>query len=351
MIQPRGVNFSGFEFTAIGGWDPADPSGAQGGQADGPKWSAIAAWKANIVRIPLNEASWLGYTCVDIGGVVHNPDPGANYKSAVATQVAEANAAGLYVILDLHWAAPGNTCPMLQSQMADADHSLAFWTSIANQFKNNPAVMFELFNEPFLNFDFSGSDAWSYMMSGTSGAFTGYPATDSAGNWQDVQQPWNIASYQQMIDAVRATGAGNVVLIGTMQYDQNLSNWLAYKPTDPHGQMAAAWHPYPTYGTAWGTPAYAQPNFSPQIWTEVQSIRAAGIPVIATETGDQNSPGTVGAPLVSTVTGFADQNNVGVIGWTWDVWGDPSNVLIKDVTGTPTDGYGQFFHDWMVNHP
>jgi hypothetical protein len=32
------------------------------------------------------------------------------------------------------------------------------------------------------------------------------------------------------------------------------------------------------------------------------------------------------------------------------VWTDPDNVLIKDLNGTPTDGYGQFFQSWMVNH-
>ena len=169
VVQLRGVRFSGFEFTAIQGWNLADPSGKQGGQVGGPKWSAIAAWKANIVRIPMNEASWLGYSCTDTGGVVHNPDPGGNYKSAIQTQVTQANAAGLYVILDLHWTAPGTACPMLQTQMADNDHSIEFWTQVATAYKGNPAVMFELFNEPHLDFDFSG-DPWTYMMKGTGGS-------------------------------------------------------------------------------------------------------------------------------------------------------------------------------------
>jgi endoglucanase len=348
-VQLRGVNYSGFEFVAIGGWDPSDPSGAQAGQAGGPNWAALNSWHVNTLRLPLNEASWLGYSCTDSSGVVHNPDPGGNYKAAVENQVAQANAAGIYVILDLHWAAPGTACPMLQAQMADADHSLAFWTSVAGQFKNNPAVLFELFNEPFLNFEFTGN-AWTYMMSGTGGSFTGYPATSGTGNWQDVKQSWAIASYQQMINAVRAAGATNVVLVGTMQYSQDLSGWLANRPSDSQGQMAAAWHPYPTYGTTWGTPAYAQPNFAPGVLADVQSIRAAGIPVIATETGDQDSPGTVGAPLVSTVTQFVDQNDVSLIGWAWDVWGDASNVLITNVNGTPTDGYGVVYRSWLINH-
>lgn len=348
-VQLRGANYSGFEGVAIQGWNPADPSGAQAGQAGGPKWSAMQSWKMNTVRIPLNEASWNGGSCTDASGAVHNADPGGNYRSAVQGQVTQANAAGLYVILDLHWAAPGTMCPMLQAQMADADHSLTFWTSIANTFKSNPAVVFELFNEPFLNFDFSG-DAWSYMMKGTNGAFSGYPASSSTGVWKDVKQPWAIASYQQMLDAVRATGASNVVLVGTMMYAQDFSGWLANRPTDPLGQMAAAWHPYPTFGTTWGTYAYSQPNYSPGVFTDVQAILNAGIPVIATETGDHNAPGTVGAPLVTTVTNWADQHGVSVIGWCWDVWGDADNVLIKDVNGTPTDGYGVVFRNWLLAH-
>ena len=348
-VQLRGVNLSGMEFTAVDGYDPSDPTGGNFGQPNKPNWSAISSWKANIVRIPLNEDSWLGLTCTDTDGVVHNSDPGGNYKQTLANLVQEANAAGIYVILDLHWAAPGNACPMLQSQMADTDHSLAFWTSIANAYKGNPAVLFELFNEPFLDFDFTG-DPWQYLMFGTGGSFSGYPATSNNGTWKNVMTPWNIASYQAMINAVRATGATNVVLIGSLSYTADLSGWLSHKPTDPLGQMAATWHPYPG-GSTWGTPAWAQPSYAPEIFTEVQSILAAGIPVVATETGDQDTAGTVGAPLVQTVTTFADANGVSLLGWTWDVWNSSDFVLIKDVNGTPTDGYGVFFKAWMVNHP
>jgi aryl-phospho-beta-D-glucosidase BglC (GH1 family) len=349
VLQLRGASYSGYESVAIQGWDAADPSGAQAGQAAGPKWSALQSWKANVVRFPLNEASWLGYSCTDTSGVVHNPDPGGNYKSFVQTQVSQAVAAGLYVIIDLHWTAPGTTCPMLQSQMADADHSLTFWTSVANTFKSNQAVAFELFNEPFLNFDFSG-DGWAYMMKGVGGPFTGFPATSGSGAWKDVKQSWNIASYQQMITTVRATGATNVVMVGSMTYSQDMSGWLANKPSDPLNQMAAVWHAYPTFGTTWGTAAYAQPNFSPAIYTNLQAILAAGIPIVATETGDRNSVGTQGAPLVANVTAWADQYGISVLGWGWDVWGNTDNVLIKDVNGTPTDGYGQVFKQWMLAH-
>ena len=346
-VQLRGVNVSGFEFVAVQGWSPADPSGAQSGQPGGPNWSAIKSWQANTVRIPLNEASWLGQPCTDTRGVVRDPDPGNNYRASVQEQVRQAIKAGLYVIVDLHWSAPGDTCPMLQTQMANADHSIDFWISVANTFKKQPAVLFELFNEPFMNFGFSGND-WQYMMKGVGGSFSSYPATSGDGNWQDLKRPWAVASYQAMLDAVRATGATNVVLIAGMQYAQDLSKWLQYRPVDPLKQVAAVWHPYSTFGADWGTPAYAQPNYAPQVFQDVLRIQAAGFPVIATETGDRNTPGTQGAPLVSNITTWADRNNVSVIGWAWNVWGEPAHVLIKDANGEPTDGYGEVFQDWLM---
>lgn len=348
-VQPRGVNFSSFEFVSIQGWGEGDPTGGQGGQPNGPDWSAITAWKANIVRIPLNEASWLGHRCTDSAGASHDPDPAGNYRQAVQTQVEQAIAAGLYVIIDLHWSAPGNTCPMLQMQMANADNSPAFWTSVADTFKDQPAVMFELFNEPFMNFGFSGDD-WSMMMHGTGGRFSSYPATSRDGQWKEIKTEWQVASYQDLIDAVRATGATNVVLIAGMQYAQDMSGWLKHRPDDPIEQMAAVWHPYPTFGASWGSAKHAQPNFAPEVFTDILQIQEAGFPVIATETGDRNTEGTRGAPLITTVTRWADQHGIGVLGWGWNVWEEPDHVLIRDVDGTPTDGYGEVFREWLLSH-
>jgi endoglucanase len=62
--------------------------------------------------------------------------------------VDEANAAGLYVILELHWSAPGNSCPMVQTQTANMDHSTAFWIPVATAFMGNSAVLFSLYTSP-----------------------------------------------------------------------------------------------------------------------------------------------------------------------------------------------------------
>jgi hypothetical protein len=40
---------------------------------------------------------------------------------------------------------------------------------------------------------------------------------------------------------------------------------------------------------------------------------------------------------------------IGVIGWTWDVWTGSDDVLVTDVNGDPSPGYGQFFRTWMLS--
>jgi len=354
-VQLRGVNVSGLEFVAVGGWDPANPWGSQTGDAT-PNWTTIKAWGANAVRLPLNEASWLGLSCIDVGGFAGHAgatihaDPGGNYRATVAKSVADASAAGLYVILDLHWAAPDDNgtpaCPTAQNAMADSDHATTFWASLASQFKANPAVICELFNEPYLgNTALVGDSPWPDLLAG--GSVTKFSYGGGAGS---MNLSWSTVGMQQLLDAVRATGATNVVLTSTLSWAQQMDGWLKYKPTDPAGQLGAVWHPYP--GSSYGYPAQVLcepdgivtvglPACSSLEMTAVQSILAAGYPVIATEFGDTIGGST--APWASVLLPFADSNGISYLAWTWDTWsGFGANVLITDAAGDPTAGYGTY---------
>ena len=341
-VQLRGVNLSGLEFVAVQGWDPADPWGGQVG-ANGPNFAAMKTWNINTVRIPLNEASWLGYTCVDAAGESHDPDPGKNYQATVEQAVTAAAAAGMYVVLDLHLSAPKNFCPLAQNPMADADNSLAFWKSIATQFKGNANVLFELFNEPYLYWLATPGTEWQTEMQG--GSITQYV---TGGTPYQAAYTWKVASMQDMLNTVRATGATNPVLISGIAWAGDLSQWLANKPKDPLNQLGAVWHAYPAFGTTFGTAAYTLPGGGQASYANAQSILSAGIPVFITESGDQNSPGTPDAPFESKLLPWADQAGASYLGWAWDIWQDASNVLIKDANGTPTDGYGVYFKAHLI---
>lgn len=341
-VQLRGVNLSGLEFVAVQGWSAANPWGGQLGHAT-PNWEALATWKINSVRIPLNEASWLGYECTDDKGKTRDPDPGGNYQSTVKNAVKEATAAGLYVILDLHWTAPGKFCPMAQNPMADADHSIDFWKSVATTFKDSPNVLFELFNEPFFYWMKSGSDPWKVLRDG--GTFTKY-VTGSASQYT-AEHTWQSAGMQQMLDAIRHTGATNVVLVGAPSWSQDLSQWMSFQPSDPLKQLAAVWHAYPESGVV-GSAGASVPKLGVQAYTWVERLLDAGVPVVITETGDHNAAGSTNAPFVSRLLPWADKHGVSYFGWAWDVWKNNDNVLIKDKAGTPTDGYGAYFRQHML---
>ncbi|HLQ14067.1 MAG TPA: cellulase family glycosylhydrolase [Steroidobacteraceae bacterium] len=348
----RGVNVSGLEDYAIQGWAwNGDHTHYEPWGGDRPRWPAILAWHANAVRIPLNEASWLGLTTYDHDGKPRQADPGRNYQSTVINSVREANAAGLYVILDLHWSGPHVPIPGrpgllpqtpfeaggAQNPMADADDSLSFWTSIATTFKNNPAVMFELFNEPYFWWLSPGESEWPVWRDG--GTITQYV---TGANPYQLSFSWHSAGMQQMLLAVRATGATNIVIAGGVNWCGDMSGWLAHRPEDPTGQLVAAWHAYPD-PKAPTTPAHGAAQY-----TYLQDLIAKGIPVMITETGDHNAPGTAGSPFVSTVLPWADRHGVSYLGWTWNPWQNPDNVLIRDASGAPTDGYGRYFRDHLL---
>src|SRR3984885_7590416 len=127
-LQVRGVNVSGLESGIIfsGGTNYWASSGFSGR----PDFTKIAAWKANAVRLPLNEDSWLGVTVTGIPGNVISLN-GPAYQAEVKATVKAANAAGLYVILDLHWTAPGTFAANTQNPFLNADNSINFWTSVA----------------------------------------------------------------------------------------------------------------------------------------------------------------------------------------------------------------------------
>ncbi len=333
-LQLRGANISGLENTAVQGW-ASGPEGynnwGDAGLGAEPDWSLLRAWHMNAVRLPLNESSWLGDPCVDPGtGVQRNPDPGGNYRATVRRSVADAVAAGLYVILDLHWSAPGKFCATGQSQMADQDNSLRFWASVAGVFKDNPAVIFELFNEPFgLNRYPVASSDWAALRDG--GLYDHFVHQDSvSGALASMPLIWQAAGMQTMLDAVRATGATNVVLAGTMGWNGDLRPWSLYAPRDPIGQLAVAWHVYPWHKDT------AKPAWSGM---GDQFVAAANIttqyPIVITETG-------LSAPLAQSLLPWADgQRSVSYLYWSWNPWGKPYD-LIRDAAAQPT-GFGAYY--------
>jgi len=290
----HGVDRSGTEYQCVTGNQIFD------GPNDAASIQAMKTWDIDVVRVPLNEDCWLGINNVVTGGTT--------YQQAVKSYVQVLNQNGMYVILDLHWNAAGGTKATGQTNMADSDHSPAFWTSVANAFKGNNTVIFDLYNEPH---DISWS-CWKDSSSGNCG--TG-------------------AGMQQLVNAVRGTGATNVLMLGGLGWASDLSGWLANRPTDPLNNMAASWHMYGNSncegsGTCWDA--------------SVATSIMAQVPVVVGEFNESADGSVCGSNIVNTFMSFLDKNQTSYVAWTWDTWGGGcgSNAIITDYTGTPASPVG-----------
>ena len=51
---------------------------------------------------------------------------------------------------------------------------------------------------------------------------------------------------------------------------------------------------------------------------------------------------------MSKLLPWADKNGISYLGWTFNVWQNEDNVLLKDTAGTPTDGYGVYFKKHLM---
>jgi endoglucanase len=326
-VRLLGVNRSGQEFKCIQGGAPGALGwGLFDGPTDLPSVQAIASWHANTVRVPLNEDCWLG-----INGV--SPAwGGAAYQAAIAAYVATIHQAGLYVILDLHWNAPGTVAAASQQPMPDADHAVDFWKSVATQFASDPAVVFDLYNEPFLYGTYLQSlseDPWDCWLNGC-----GINQYLTGGNPYTQSYAWNAVGMQTLVNTIRGVGAKNTLMVGGLDWANDMSGWLTHEPQDPQHAIVASWHSYPGESCA-----------AAACWTSTIAPIALQVPVVTGETGDN-----VGSPTtyVDSFLPWEDAHGISYLGWTWNTWGDSTNILISDYSGTPTANFGQKFHDHLV---
>jgi hypothetical protein len=312
----RGVDRSGGEYAC------AQNQGIWVGPMDQASVTAMKTWGVNAVRVPLNEACWNGES------YVNSAYSGSAYRSAVESYVQLLNRNGIVAILDLHltdgsYTGPEADCSQAtascEKPMPDAAQAVPFWKSVAQTFKNNDSVIFDLFNEPYPQaFINSESAAWRCWLDGGSACpGLGYQAV----------------GMQTLLNAVRSTGARNVVMVAGIGWADDLSEWLQYKPSDPDHELAASWHAY---------------NFNAcntaSCWNSQVAPVIAKVPVIAGEIGETNCSDSYINPLMN----WLDSKSTSYLAWAWNTnyscAGGPS--LITSYTGTPTP-YGTGFQSHL----
>jgi endoglucanase len=321
-VRLLGVNRSGTQYQCVQG------GGIFDGPTDETALKAIRAWGANAVRVALNEHCWLGINSI-------TPAGGEAYRTAIRDYVDRLNAVGLRVILDLHWNAPGDELQTDQQTMADRDHAPDFWRSVAETFRSNRSVVFDLYNEPHPD-DENGGDtpaAWACVRDG--------------GTCPGVR--FEAAGMQELLDAVRSTGARNVVMVAGPQYAGQLDQWRDYRPYDPRRQLAASVHIY------FNTPESPDwsPCFQQSCWEQTIAPLAEHTPVVIGEMGERDCSsglidGTTMTPPQDSLLDWADEHGVSYLAWSWmtsDCADEPA--LISSYDGTPT-AYGAGIRDHLL---
>ncbi len=314
-IRLLGVNRSGTEFQCIHG------NGIFDGPNDQTSITAILTWKANAVRVPLNEDCWLG---INPPSAKAAQNSGAVYQQAISTYVSLLLQNGIYPILDLHWSAPGTTAATEEYPMPDMDHSVDFWTQVAMAYASQPKVIFELFNEPYPDHNMEATAAWTCWQEG--GTCQNLIVANPDGG---VAVDYQVAGMQTLVSAVRSAGANNFVLLGGLEYSNDLTQWLAYEPTDPANNLGAAWHVYDS-NVCSNASCYASTG----------GPVAAKVPIVATEIGASNSQACAGegATFITGIMSWLDAPGQGIppqsyLAWAWNTDVKPS--LISNYNGTP----------------
>ena len=259
--------------------------------------TAIDDWHARVIRLPVLDGFWFGKG----RGKLPSNDQEA-YRTIVDKAIKLAAGKGVYTVLDLHrFLAPDESCA-------------AFWTDAATRYKNNPAVLFDVFNEPH-------GTPWDVWQKGGQVEVKGKPPVQSVG-------------MQGLVDAVRDTGAKNIVVAAGLGYANDLSGILNGYALDDKGGNGIV---YDTHFYNWH-----------KNWDRILPV-AEKYPVLVGEFGaDPNKMSFIPAKAQEDpytwspdALGFVQKNHLNWTAWCFHTRATPNLLLDWDYF-TPTPYWGAF---------
>jgi endoglucanase len=306
-VRLRGVNCAGLEWSVAGD-----------GHILRTIEVAVSEWRANLIRLPLSQDRWFGLA-------PEQHDRGAGYRALVRQVVDYCAAHNAYVILDLHWSDVGEWGRNIGQHNLPDQNSVLFWKDFAAVYRDHPAVLFDLYNEPSnVNWD-----QW----------FKGGPLTETGGQ-PPVTLSYESVGLPALVAAIRSTGARNVIVAGGINWAYEVGGIAAGRELrDPTGNgVIYAVHPYPHEYAGIGRETIAQ-------WTARMEAFAARFPIIVTEFGSLSSSW----PFPKDWNTNDERWNREMIRvledhrWNWSAWDfhpTAAPCLIADWNYTPTPEFG-----------
>lgn len=226
-----------------------------------------ATYGANVFRIAMYTGE---------GGYLSQPDA---IKKQVVSAVDNAIACDMYVIIDWHILSDGN--PM--SHVAEAE---AFFTEMAKRYKDSPAVLYEICNEP------NGNVSWS----------------------GDVK-PYA----QRVVAAIRAQSPNAVILIGSPTWSQDI-HLAAADPVEGENLMYTLHFYAGTHGQ--------------DLRNRIDAAQKQGLPVFISEWGTSRADGGNGVYIEQSKVWLDFLSERGISWCNWSLC-DKNESSAALVPGTP----------------
>lgn len=273
---------------------------------------AIEEWKANVVRLAIRDEFWYGRG-------KGQTDGGLTYRAKIDAAVNAVANRGAYIALDNH-----------RFRAVKAEQ-VPFWQELATLYKNHPAVLFDVFNEPH---DIS----WEVWRNG------GFVADEKAKineagfldeKTMQANRGFESPGMQALVDAIRATGAKNIIIAGGLKWAYDLSGILdGYALDDPSGNgIMYATHVYnwkKDWQSAFLDAAEHYPIFVGELGADVKKMH-----FIPEE--DQEDPYTWAPDML----GIIQERRLNWTAWSFHTWATP--VILLDWSDyTPTPFWGDF---------
>lgn len=314
-VRLRGVNCAGLEWASDGN-----------GRIVRTVEVAVVDWHANLIRLPLSQDRWFGQA-------PEQKDGGAAYRALVAQLVEFCAAHNAYILLDLHWSDTGVWGKNIGQHNLPDRNSIVFWTDCAPRFADNPAVLFDLYNEP-ARIDW---DQW----------YKGGPITETDHKTRATLS-YDSVGLPALAAAIRATGAKNVIVAGGINWAYELEGIPGGREIkDPTGRgVVYAVHPYPHKYEHLGWETLAQ-------WAARMEKFAAKLPLIVTEFGSDSHSWPTPKEWQMTDEKWNREmlRTLEAHQWNWTAWDFHDSArpcLIADWSYTPTPEFGVWVKETLA---
>ena len=267
---------------------------------------------ANMARVVVAQRQW--YNSSD-------PEAESYYRSLVKKVINEATKAGKYVWIDNHSGRYGG--------LPDAETE-EFWREMVALYKNQPNILFGLFNEP-VNCD------WEQWYNGTgTGKVEGHvkdPVT---------QNPIMVSSngMQYLVNMIRELGAKNVVIVDTPMWSSMFDGILSgeYALKDPNGN-----------GIIYDPHIYTEVSDSHQNIMELAKTYPVVVGEVNSRMGHTNMVAQADFDFFDDFFRTAEEYQFGICPWVFALEGNSWGMLkLKesgDINSMTYTKIGQYFKD------